>query len=204
MKGTYYHINRTLNCTWKIGDEIAISDDNYFWQSFTKNEEYIEINKEKIDVYKIATNAFDVYAKQYPVPKKIIGYHFDALRTLKETIDCLGIALKCNRELVFETIRKEFYPDLPSRQKCIWIIPDHIESLEFWRNILENTEKRIFKISATGKIHRASQKWLVGGTFSLDKLNSLAHSYWRGENIGSTEDEILLEGRFKIIDEITD
>lgn len=201
---TYYHINKDNTCNWKVGDEIDLSNkENYYWQTFAETGELIEINGEKFDVYQIATNAFDVYIRRYPPPTKMMSYHFDPLRTLKETIDSLGNSLKTVRELSFELVRKEFYPELPSRQKCIWIIPDDEKSLEFWKNVIENKNKRIFKITVNGKIHRAAHKWLIGGTFSLNKWASLAHSYWKGEESGGIEDEILFEGKIKIIEEIT-
>jgi len=201
---TYYHINKGSTCNWKVGDEIDLSnEDNYYWQSFVETGELIEINGEQFDVYQIARHAFDAYIGKYLPPTKMKGYHFDPLRTLKETMDSLGNALKTCRELTFELVRKEFYHELPSRQKCIWIIPDEEKSLEFWKNVIKNKDKKIFKITIDGKIHRASQKWLVGGTFSLNKWTSLAHSYWKGEESGSIEDEILFEGKIKIIEEIT-
>jgi hypothetical protein len=121
------------------------------------------------------------------------GYHFNPIKTLKETIDSLGNALKICRELAFESIRKEFYPELPSRQKCIWLMPDNEKSLELWKNTIHNEHQKIFKVTADGNIHRAVQKWLIGGTFSLNKWITLAHKYWKGEDSGSIEDEIIFE-----------
>ena len=46
------------------------------------------------------------------------------------------------------------------------------------------------------------KKWLEGGTISLNNWYKLAHSYWKGESIGSIEDEILFEGKIKIIEEV--
>ncbi len=200
----YYHINKDNTCNWKVGDEIDLSkEDNFYWQSFSETSELIEINGEKFDVYQIATNAFDAYIRKYPPPMKMKDYHFNSLRTLKETMDSLGNAVKTVRELAFELVRKDFYPELPSRQKCIWLIPDDKKSLEYWKNVIQNKDKRIFKITVNGKIHRAAPKWLNGGTFSLNKWTSMAHSYWQGEESGNIEDEILFEGKIKIIEEIT-
>jgi hypothetical protein len=200
---TYYHINNNNNCNWKIGDEIVLGkEDNYYWQSLKKKDDDIEINGEIFDVYKIADAAFGAYSGKYRPPLKMKGYHFNPLRTLKETLDSLGNAIKINRELVFESIRNEFYPELPSRQKCIWLIPENEKSLEFWKKIIQNENQRIFKVTINGIIHRASQKWLVGGTFSLNRWYTLAHSYWKGEDSGSIEDEILFEGKIKIIGEV--
>ena len=129
-------------------------------------------------------------------------YHFNPILTLGETIDSLGNSMKIIRELAFEAIRKEFYPELPSREKCIWLIPDNEQSFVFWKNVLNNNSQRIFKLAVDGKIHKAAQKWLVGGTFALNETNSMAHKYWNGGDSGSIEDEILFVGKIKILEKL--
>jgi Protein of unknown function (DUF2441) len=196
---SYYHINKNIKCNWKIGDEIDLGKEhNYYWQSLAEMGDSIEINGEKFYVDLISRHAFEAYTGKYLPPVKMKGYHFMPLDTLKETIDSLGNALKICRELAFESVRKEFYRELPSRQNCIWLIPDNEKSLEFWKNIICSEHQRIFKVTIDGKIHRAAQKWLIGGTFSLNKWNMLARSYWKGEDSGNIEDEILFEGKIKI------
>ncbi len=204
---TYYHINKNEQCSWKVGDEFELgSAENHFWSSFAEAGDSIDLNGSVYDVHLIAKTAFNAYVKNEPVPVQMKGYHFNPLRTLQETLDSLGNSLKICRELSFEAIRREFYPELPSRLRCIWLIPDNNASLEFWRNVLPNGHQRIFKVaipeSRAVKIHRAAQKWLIGGTFSLKRWNELAHSYWKGEDSGAGDDEVLFEGKFKIIEEI--
>lgn len=200
---SYYHINRNTFCAWKIGDEINFGiEDNYMWQSFADKGDHIPLNGKPFDVHLVASHALDTYIRNYPPPREMEGYHFNPLRTLQETLDSLGNSIKVNREVLLETIRKAFYPELPSRQKCVWLIPNNIEALDFWRKVIQSDLQRIFKVDVEGKIHRAAQKWLVGGTFSVNRWNELAHSYWKGEDAGSNEDEILFEGRMRIIDEV--
>ena len=198
----YYHINKE-NCTWKIGDEIEFgTKSNLYWRFLANKGDSININGEDFEVYKIVNAAYDEYIKEYPPPAKMKGYHFNPIRTLKESIDSLGNALKICREISFESIRKDFYPKLPSRQKCIWLIPNNGESLEFWKNVIKNKQRRIFKVAVEGNIHRAAQEWLVGGTFSVNRWNEMAHNYWKGENSGTIQDEVLFCGKIKILDEI--
>jgi Protein of unknown function (DUF2441) len=199
----YYHINSNINCDWKVGDEIEIGkEENYYWKSLSDQCDSIEINGESFDVYKIVNTAFGAYSRQYPPPLKMRDYHFNPVITLKETLDSLGNSLKICRELTLESIRQEYYYQLPSRQKCIWLIPENENSLTFWKNIIHNQNQKLFRVSVDGKIHRAAQKWLEGGTFSVNKWNSLAHNYWKGQDSGDIEDEILFEGTVKIIDRI--
>jgi hypothetical protein len=112
------------------------------------------------------------------------GYHFNTVFTLKEATDCLGQSMRIIRELTFEAIRKEFYPELPSRHNCIWLAPDGEVSLKFWRNLVHGSNKRIFRVETEGIIHRAANKWLIAGTIPLNEINSMAHNYWKGIDTG--------------------
>ncbi|MDP1726879.1 MAG: DUF2441 domain-containing protein [Bacteroidota bacterium] len=200
----YYHINNSPDCNWKIGDEIYFGhEDNYMWRSFAEKGDFIELNGEKYSSDLITRHAFDTYTSKFPAPIKMQGYHFNPILTIKEAIDSLGNTLRIIRELAFETIRNSFYPELPSRHKCIWLIPDNEQSYDFWKNILQSKHQKIFKvIIVNGKIHRAAQKWLIGGTFPLNETISKAHKYWKGEDSGNVEDEVLFEGKIRILEEV--
>ena len=130
------------------------------------------------------------------------NYHFNPIGTLEETTNSIFNTIRNCRELAFEMIRKEYYNELPSRQKCIWLIPNEKKSLEFWNKTINSKTKRIYKVSAEGKIHKAAQKWVIGGTFSLEKWFSYAHNYWQGKNVGSIEDEYLFVCKIRILNEI--
>jgi hypothetical protein len=60
-------------------------------------------------------------------------------------------------------------------------------------------QKRIYQVEVDGNVHRTSQEWLIGGTFSLNRWDELAHNYWKGTNYESIEDEVLFTGRIKIL-----
>lgn len=202
---TFLHINNA-NCNWKNGDEfIAGKENNNFWKSFLDKEESIEINGEKHNAFKFINAAFEEYAGIYSPPQKMNGYHLRPVNTLKDSIDCLRNNIKINRELIFESIRSEYYPNLPSRQRCIWLISENHESLNFWNNILEKGKgQKLFKVvKVEGTIHWSSQEWLVGGTYSINHWDHMTSNYWKGLNSGNIEDEILYEGKIKIIKEST-
>lgn len=200
---TYYHINNNPECTWKTGDEVYFGHEhNNFWRSFLEKGAHIKLNGEKRPADQVIKYALNWYAKKEPVPEQMKGYHFHPVATLKEATDCLGESMRIIRELTFESIRKEFYPHLPSRHNCIWLTPDDKQSLELWKTLVHGSTKRIFRVEAEGVIHRAANKWLITGTIPLDEINSMAHHYWKATDAGGLEDEILFTGKLKIIEEL--
>ncbi|TXJ28090.1 MAG: DUF2441 domain-containing protein [Chitinophagaceae bacterium] len=202
--GSYFHINNQPDCSWKAGDEVYFGNEfNKMWGSYLEKGAYITLNGEKYSADKIAIAALNAYWRNEPVPIQMTGYHFNPVGTLKEVTDCLGQTMRIIRELTFEAIRKEFYPELPSRHNCVWLVPDDKQSLEFWKHGVYGSHKRLFKVEAEGITHRAAQKWLTTGMMPLNEINSLAHNYWKGNDAGGIEDEILFTGKLKIIEELT-
>ena len=202
---SYFHINNQPDCCWKAGDEIHFGlKHNNMWRSFLEKGANIKLNGEKRPADQVIKYALNAYWKNQPVPEQMKGYHFNHVGTLKEATDCLGESIRIIRELIFESIRTEFYPELPSRHNCIWLCPDDKQSLQFWKDLVHGNNKRIFRVETKGIVHRAANKWLITGTIPLNEINSLAHNYWKGKDAGSFEDEILFTGKMKIIKELTD
>jgi hypothetical protein len=202
---SYFHINNQPDCSWKAGDEVYFGHEcNNMWRSFLEKGANIKLNGDKHPADKIVKTALNAYLRNEPVPVQMKGYHFNPVFTLKEATDCLGESLRIIRELTFETIRKEFYLELPSRHNCIWLTPDNKQSLQFWKDLVHGSNKRIFRVETEGIVHRAANKWLITGTIPLNEINSLAHNYWKGIDAGGFEDEILFTGKLKIIEEVTD
>lgn len=200
---TYFHITNNPDCTWSPGDEIQFGlEDNNMWRLMSGIGDYIELNGVSYSADVIVLHALDEYARVSPPPLFMCNYHFNPIITLKESTDSLGNLMRVNRELIFESVRREFYPELPSRHTCVWLIPNDEGSLNFWKNKLHTPNQRIFKVSADGKVHRAAEKWLIGGTIPVTELISKAHNYWKGVDSGSHEDEIIFVGKMKILEEI--
>ena len=172
------------------------------WRSYSEQGDFVELDGEKYSSDKIVLHAFEAYAYGRSVPVPMKNYHFKPVLTLKEASDSMGNLLRIVRELAFEGVRKEFYPELPSRHNCIWLIPDDRQSFDFWKNILRRETQRIFKVAVDGKIHRAANKWLIGGTIPLIEINSMAHKYWKGHDTGNFEDEILFVGKLTVLEEL--
>ncbi len=206
MNNSFLHINST-NCNWKVGDELSFEkEDNNYWKSFLRKEDSYNFQGNKHDAFKVLHSAFEAYARLHNPPLVMKEYHFNQINTLKESLDCLRNTILINRELIFESVRNEFFPNLPSRQKCIWLIPNNDDSLDFWINILKSkgSHHKLFRIeTVNGTIHKATQQWLEGGTISINQWQHMATNYWKGVNSGKIDDEILYQGRIKILEEIT-
>ena len=201
---TYFHINNDCTCDWKEGDIIDFDgNQNYYWQGLSRKGDYIKLSGQEYPSNLVAEKALKVYKREEGPPKEMKDYHFHPLITLEQTFQSLGNSLRLNRELIFEYVRNEFYPELPSRHSCIWLIPNDTESVDFWKQIIQGNTHKIFKVTVDGKIHRASQKWLIGGTISVHEWEKLAHRYWQGLESGSLQDEILFEGKMKILKDLT-
>lgn len=129
-----------------------------------------------------------------PDLEEFVHNPIQALHLANETLSHL---LRLTRELVFEQVRVEHFPELPSRMRCIWLIPHEEAALRYWWKQLPGNNRRILEVVATGKYHRTSQAPLKLGTFSLNELRQRAFTYWAGVSsleAPSVDDEIIFEG----------
>lgn len=86
------------------------------------------------------------------------------------------------RERIFEDVRAEMFPDLPSRKVCIWLIPpEHLyKRINFWSKELTKTYK-IYQLSCTGNIHIADEAFLASRFGYLPTYRNDAIQYWSGK-----------------------
>lgn len=102
------------------------------------------------------------------------------------------------REMVFEEVRKEHFPTLPSRKKCLWVIPNEIKRINYWWDRLprdDNEERVLLKLRLTGNIHKCNQSFITLDYASVLDKKELALNYWSGVPGNSDiENEYLFEG----------
>ena len=124
-------------------------------------------------------------------------------RYLGEFIEALKEHCKFIREVIFEEVRQNYFPQLPSRRTCIWLCEQ--DAVSYWWNQLGNNTKKILKLQVTGTIHEADQRHLNQDTYSHDIFRRNAFNYWTGtDNLNNIEKEILFEGLIDIIEEYAD
>lgn len=80
------------------------------------------------------------------------------------------------REQIFEDVRKQYFPQLPSRQKCLWST-DEI-GLTYWKQAIINRPQYILKLQIEGEYFCADDYWLKADTFSSTEYANRAKNYW--------------------------
>lgn len=123
-------------------------------------------------------------------------YPFDPWRALKDVHGALWDSLNFIRETVFEQVRANEFPELPSRTRGIWLIPEDPESIRYWWGALNGS--RILKVTAQGDFHEGHDQWLQSDTFSLAEWRDRARSYWKGEGAGQNDVEWVFVGEITI------
>lgn len=190
----YFHINRLVPWSpfkkWEVGEVINIGGESNPYFSF-----------------------FDTQQKAYPVTTDngvvdVAGGHFIACVARGE-INSPDVASIANdlvrhfvayvRELIWEDVRKTEFPHLPSRQRCIWLIPS-LEGVYFWLNRLglEGQEYQIARVRLQGRLHIGSDEHLLGDSEPMSVTIKRARQYWLGISDSESTQEILFEGRIRV------
>ena len=190
--GDFFHIHRIgkYSDMWKIGQKFNIAQRicNPFYQ-------YCVEYSRTFDGKGLHASVTDFFTADDEYRQKNME------RFSKFVTDATKEILLLERELIFEDVREEFFPTLPSRQSCLWAC-DRI-ALDHWWKTLDKPSHKIFKLGLTGNAHTADARY-VGG-FDIPTANTfraLAFNYWSGSN-GSKKDEeeILFEGIAEVKEE---
>lgn len=101
-------------------------------------------------------------------------------------------------EIVFEDVRRREFPHLPSRQRCVWLIPNQ-GGVKFWlRRMDVGGQFQVLKVRVQGRLHTASESYLVTDGFSLEEMIRSARQYWLGIVEDAETEEIIFEGRMRV------
>lgn len=105
-------------------------------------------------------------------------------------------------EPIFEKVRDETYPDLPSRFNCIYVC-EGVEELKFWYSKLNEqsgqTPFRIYQLNLEGIFHKCDSNILELGIVPDEKIIEKAHEYWSGKIKDKQNAENLFSGTFSVI-----
>ena len=139
-------------------------------------------------------NAFkDKVEKIYANPKKYDGVELEHY---------LKVAF---RELALEEVRKEKYPNYPSRLASLYV-SNSLEEAEKWYNMFIEWGRptySIVKVEVDGNVYVGDAWNCFEGTIDKNKNLELAENYWRYEKNNRGKEpivEILANGRIKVIE----
>lgn len=105
------------------------------------------------------------------------------------------------REYVFEEVRKEVNPELPSRFTGLWVAP--AEDLDFWWHVLTPQETNtIIKLKLNGKIFKGNSDFQPLKTLSIMEMRDYARQYWNSSAGYMPENryEYLFEGESEVLE----
>lgn len=137
-------------------------------------------------VMALADTVRDVYAhpEQYPVP---LEHHLD-------------VAL---RELAMEEVRREFYPEYPSRMGCLYVSRE-LEEARRWGEFFARIGRPTYAIAelrVTGRAFVGNACNCFDGTPDHEENVKKAHHYW--QNLPSDEGhdiwEMLVDGDIEVL-----
>ena len=115
-------------------------------------------------------------------------------------IELVGGLNKRLFELIFEQIRAEHYPSLPSRRRCIWVVENIAGARNWEKTMAPKGPIQTVELLATGRIHRADDTWLHIDDDPNKQIREKAHKYWRGEISGRSKKEIIFVGDIEIVE----
>jgi Protein of unknown function (DUF2441) len=93
-------------------------------------------------------------------------------RMLREATAALKEQCTLIREYIFEEVRANYFPQLPSRRTCIWVVEKN--AVPYWWARLDGEHKEIFRLDLTGVLHRADERHLAADALSLTELRAMA------------------------------
>ena len=201
----FYHIHKHNSPKWFEGARMGFGlEPNNSWRAFEVARRGITNpkNNEVYTVDMVALRALEFYRKQKAKDPKLSFYHFDPVVTLAETLDSLFLATRMVREMIFEDVRRHMYTALPSRMSCIWLIPEDPRAVRFWLDSMRGDYKKVYRVNATGELHRATQQIVMGDTISMSEWRKRATDYWNGAKSESHDDELLLSGDIEVLEEV--
>lgn len=107
------------------------------------------------------------------------------------------------RELAMEDLRKEKYPNYPSRIKSLYVSRT-LEEANFWADYFIKLDRKVYqivKLEVDGNIFEGDANNCFPGTIDYNKNLELAKDYWENKvNDKKRINEVLVDGTIKVIE----
>ena len=207
MSSVYYHLAPRRATSLHVGATFNAFE-KYNWHYENMQKRMFGVRSTGGRYYSMLDVAEQLIAKREKLRTVIqsdLDYHNDPWNCLKDLHIVLEHSVKCLREEVFESVRKDSFKHCPSRQSAIWLIPDDRMALEHWKTLYAKIEQdfRVLRVRAIGKAHLGDNTFLIPRTLSVVQWKQEAKRYWQGEILNPLQREIIFTGEVTIIEEIT-
>jgi len=184
---TYYHFSQLAPGNWAPGDRCCTpeTEQNFYWRRVFARASYEE---------NIARARAELSDSRSNTPVEV--------QSLAHTLAAKDYLVTCLRELLFEMVRQEVAPQLPSRSNCLFLIERAADLAKCAKRYGFREEQRtILEIETLdgSQIFRAPAA-LLDTTVIAEDILSAARQYWKGVSpeTPSDEVEILMTGPFWI------
>ncbi len=200
-KQTFFHVSDKIN--WQkdeihfVGKDLSSRYQDIMMRGFMISK----TNGEQIPLNAIVEGMNQFLQTQQKVPFMPENYHYNTSQTLQEVLPMIRTQLTLIREMMFEEVRKEHFPNKLSRYKALHVIPADKEALSFWLPQLKTPSAKIYKLELTGRLHRGHYELLNANSVPAEFIKLNAYQYWLGTNgQESVNDECVFEGMLKILE----
>lgn len=207
----HIHTNGNYDNLWYEGNELTI-DDNY--NSYYNSNHDIPAGVQCANGHMVPLNNYiDEILQEMNTNEKILKlkelseeeflkkgkYLYQILSDSYYKIRKLSIK---NREEALEEVRKEKYPNLPSRYHSLWVCDEN--SLDFWLSKLSK-DITLYKILLTGNLFKSSDSFLPHEGYTKEYQKEEALKYWNP--VFSDDDQVntaeyLFQGKIKILNKV--
>ena len=196
MEMYHFHNNKVYNELWVPGNEIIV-DDNF-------ESAYLNVLKffnTSVPTKDGGKESFDIIIDNYLSKEQEKDTLIDMLKDASHIIFGMKIFM---RELALEEIRRQNYPNLPSRRHSIWLCDSN--GIEFWKDQLSNhgqIDVDLYKVLVTGNVFHSSDEFLPNSYSNFETQLKEANDYWKAEKIKEAhKSEYLFQGKLKILEKI--
>jgi hypothetical protein len=192
---TYFHVNSTANLSqydlMRVGHRIEIGKEtNPFFRLYeTWQRCYVVRNGTTGQVENVPALQWLRRIRDKNItldnPDALAGAAFDIGRHF----------MMLARELVWEIVRQNEFPDAPSRQRCIWLTKTLDEARE-WVKIIgfQPHTYWIVRVAASGTTLDVDGNYLAGDSEPLPDWYEKARAYWSGQMTGNPAPETIFQG----------
>ena len=170
-----------------------------FHQYFRELDVKVRHNKMYDEVFNKEYKLNNMDANELLINKKKnndLNFSIEEFKLLLSTVNNDAFVM---RELALEEVRKEKYPNYPSRLNCLYVTKEKQAALE-WTNILKRNHKeckQILTLELTGDLYKFDGNLMRRQNVSYEEQLKRAEEYW---NSTSDNPEYLFYGEAKVVD----